>query len=278
MKELPFIVSLAYKDELGVAAQQLNHIGINHFSIYLLFKNGETLVLTDRHELAIPYYTEKIYVADKNLKPSTHISTDVHIRGNSDLLTSIEDYLGEKFNFNWCYYLVRQCVDCTVILGAGKEEKLSDYKDFYEKTYKIFEDFMVDFFNKHLTLFKTHSHGYQGASFLKDESYRRKTIKNCLDRDERSLSKNELACLYWSALGKSAEEISIITGLKKLTVEFYRKQSIKKLHCSNITHAVYEATIRGLFTCFTNNENSIIHTINSHKVLPTDQCSLSTKN
>lgn len=59
------------------------------------------------------------------------------------------------------------------------------------------------------------------------------------------LSKREMECLHWAALGKSSEETAMIIGLTEHTVTTYRRQIKKKLNCINMTQAVFEGMRQG---------------------------------
>ncbi|MGL4404172.1 MAG: helix-turn-helix domain-containing protein, partial [Notoacmeibacter sp.] len=58
---------------------------------------------------------------------------------------------------------------------------------------------------------------------------------------DRPLSVREVECLKWTAAGKTAYEISVITGLSDRTVEHYIASSMRKLNATNRVQAVAEA-------------------------------------
>jgi LuxR family transcriptional regulator, quorum-sensing system regulator BjaR1 len=58
---------------------------------------------------------------------------------------------------------------------------------------------------------------------------------------EKQLSLREIECMKWTAAGKTAYEISIITGLSDRTVEHYIASSLRKLNATNRVQAVAEA-------------------------------------
>jgi LuxR family transcriptional regulator, quorum-sensing system regulator BjaR1 len=58
---------------------------------------------------------------------------------------------------------------------------------------------------------------------------------------EKQLSLREIECLKWTAAGKTAYEISIITGISDRTVEHYIASSLRKLNATNRVQAVAEA-------------------------------------
>jgi LuxR family transcriptional regulator, quorum-sensing system regulator BjaR1 len=63
---------------------------------------------------------------------------------------------------------------------------------------------------------------------------------------DKQLSMREIECLKWTAAGKTAYEISIITGISDRTVEHYIASSMRKLNATNRVHAVAAALRFGL--------------------------------
>ncbi|MCF6775697.1 helix-turn-helix transcriptional regulator [Thiotrichales bacterium 19X7-9] len=99
---------------------------------------------------------------------------------------------------------------------------------------------MLDVYLAYLPEIKT-------TRFITDQEYRHSILKNShntLTFDQ--LSNSELSVLYWSAKGKTSEEIASILYLSKNTVDTYRRNLINKLNVSNITQAVYVAISLGL--------------------------------
>lgn len=60
------------------------------------------------------------------------------------------------------------------------------------------------------------------------------------------LSSREVEVLYWSACGKSGDEIAIILGISKSTVRFHVGNVLTKLNAVNMTHAVGKGMFHGL--------------------------------
>ena len=58
---------------------------------------------------------------------------------------------------------------------------------------------------------------------------------------DKPLSLREIECLKWIAAGKTAYEISVITGISDRTVEHYIASSMRKLNATNRVQAVAEA-------------------------------------
>ena len=55
------------------------------------------------------------------------------------------------------------------------------------------------------------------------------------------LSPRELEVLFWTACGKTGEEAALILGISKRSIRFHICNAMKKLNCTNSTHAVAKA-------------------------------------
>lgn len=55
------------------------------------------------------------------------------------------------------------------------------------------------------------------------------------------LNEREVACLTWSARGKTSAEIAAILGVAKRTVDFHIENATRKLHVASRTQAVVKA-------------------------------------
>ena len=80
--------------------------------------------------------------------------------------------------------------------------------------------------------------------------YAHQAIRSLLPNSDKSggfwklgkqLSFREIECIKWTAAGKTAYEISVITGLSDRTVEHYIASSMRKLNATNRAQAVAEA-------------------------------------
>jgi LuxR family transcriptional regulator, quorum-sensing system regulator BjaR1 len=68
-----------------------------------------------------------------------------------------------------------------------------------------------------------------------------KGIQNDKFKPQKQLSLREIECLKWVASGKTAYEISIITGISQRTVQQHMRNLMQKLNATNGTQAVAQA-------------------------------------
>lgn len=55
----------------------------------------------------------------------------------------------------------------------------------------------------------------------------------------QKLSQKESLCLYWTALGKTADQTATILKVKKQTILTHRKEIKRKLKCDSMAQAVF---------------------------------------
>lgn len=67
-----------------------------------------------------------------------------------------------------------------------------------------------------------------------------------IEKDGTNLTRRELACLQWAALGKTANETASLIFLSEHTINFHINRAIKKLNASNRSHAVAIVVAMGL--------------------------------
>ncbi len=83
--------------------------------------------------------------------------------------------------------------------------------------------------------------------------YARTFIRSYVNASERTpvlpiqskLTRREVECLRWAALGKTDQEISMIIGRSQPTVRFHMRNAIEKLDAVNRSQAVFKATQLG---------------------------------
>ena len=147
------------------------------------------------------------------------------------------------------YCFTRFCQDCCVLVGVNSSQPDNTPVATYQATIDAVENLTCDFLNKALPIFLEQLPELKNSQFASDASHRKQIVHNrTYLRNPIELSNSEKMVLYWSAQGKSAQEIAAITGLSKNTVDSYRRDLIHKLQASNITQAVYVASSMHLIT------------------------------
>ncbi len=76
------------------------------------------------------------------------------------------------------------------------------------------------------------------------ENVNRLAMPSLLVDGKQRLSKREVECLYWTCLGKTADEIAMIMGLSKKTIESHFYNMKIRLNCASkpqLIHKVYQS-------------------------------------
>jgi PAS domain S-box-containing protein len=71
-------------------------------------------------------------------------------------------------------------------------------------------------------------------------------VRRAADLEYEPLSFRERECLFWTGLGKTAWETSVILDRSRRTVEFHLANAVKKLRAANKHHAVMIALDNGM--------------------------------
>lgn len=144
------------------------------------------------------------------------------------------------------YCIVRSCQDCLVLITCNVTHELDNHHAFYEASVDILEASVNEFLDKTINIYTDILPAFSNCQFATRNDYRHQIITTrYATKVAIHLGDSELNVLYWSAQGKSANEIAVITGLTKNTVDTYRQRLTEKLNAENITQAVYLAEKMG---------------------------------
>lgn len=248
----PFIASIAYKSDIESLCRPLKFIGdIRYFVSYIIFNDGSQFVLSSTPANFLSnYWCDKLNSYDYSAKIQTFGNADHYFcRENLGAEPIFKEKLEEEFNLYRTFYMSRTSLECRFVFGALHDHHVQHPQFLYKRCISQFEDFCIDFLDNMVNVIKHHNPNYNRSIILNDKYYRKETIKGLYAYDQK-LTEREIECLYWAAYGKSSDETAIILNIKKSTVEEYKKQIKKKLNCSNLTQAVYEAVKRGYIGAF----------------------------
>lgn len=185
-------------------------------------------------------YRGEILVNYEYCKHHTLLFPKDHLEG--DVLKDAINSVCVKHNLNRVYCIIRHSQDCSIVAAYNIKHPVLDYVKKYHETVDFFEETLIRFLDETLFIFKEQLPSLGPSRFFSDKNYRMRTIKNRdLFFDTARLTHTELTVLYWTARGKTIEEIALILNLSFHTISDYRRKVIEKLDANNITHAVYLA-------------------------------------
>ncbi len=148
-----------------------------------------------------------------------------------------------------CFALSRYCPDCCLMVAYNTRYKVDKPFDVYRKVINELSPFIDAFLDTFMGVYTKEMPELKGTRFAKEKLYRKRVIT--IDErpfDDFKLTNTELVVLYWTAQGKNAEELGIITGYTRNTIDTYRRRLIAKMKVNNITQAVYIACGLGLIS------------------------------
>lgn len=245
------IPSVQYRHRIKNLASQLSSLeNFGAIAIAIILKSGKNVWLSSQPRVSLNTVKTGLYRGDLLLDYTFVKDNEVIFPKDFvdvDLLQQSINKVLAKFGLYRCYCFTRACDDCHILISVNTSIKINDCQSYYKQTVHRIEDFSVKFIDSMLDVYLERLPELKTTRFMTDQDYRHKTLKSepsLLTLDK--LSSSELSVLYWSAKGKTSEEIASILYLSKNTVDTYRRNLINKLNVSNITQAVYVAISLGL--------------------------------
>lgn len=275
MNGIPFILSLAYRDQIDEVCKSLPTLGLKQFVMYLIFNNGSTFVLSNVYPILKTYYQESLYREDYTYTPSLLRNDAGYYFCNeggsvSDRLRKI---LAEKHNIYPIYNIVRHHTECTFVFSAIRDLPIEDEKSFYSKTIKKFESFCINFVDHFIDIIITHNPVYRHSFIFVNKQLRDSVIRG--DTQLPTLSLRETECLWLAAQGKTSKQIAQVLNMSPFTVDKRLQRVREALHCNTLIEAIIESIHRGIIgnvNPFINHSNSCFSSITENFARPHVSC------
>jgi DNA-binding CsgD family transcriptional regulator len=248
MKEIPYILSLAYKKQIDEVCKPVANIGLKHFVMYLVFNDGTPFILSNVYPLIPVYYQDELYKEDYSYTPGMiEFAREGYYL--FDKVTAIsprfKDILAEQYKIYPAYNIVRRCAECTFVFSAIRNTPTDSSQHFYKKTIASFEKFCANFVDAFLNLIIFCNPKYKYSFILTNKNFRHAIIKGGYSENE-SISMREQECLWLAAQGKTGKQIAQTLKISPYTVEKYLKNIREAFNCSTLIEAVVEGIHRGM--------------------------------
>ncbi len=242
----PLSPTMAHADEITKICASIKPIpDLEVYAVFMYLHNGEFTWLSNVPKATQKYMDEGYLYSDRLNRPDftnhNRVIFAEEFTKSSKIQEEIYAITFKSFGFHRIYCLSRNCTDCRLILAANSSHSVADPNAYYQQTVDDFELLCCDYIDKTIHIFIKYLPQLAPTRFANDSKYRNLVITNRQDPPVEKLNTSELELLYWSAQGKTAEEISMILKLTKSTIETYRKRICRKLNAKNLTHAVYLA-------------------------------------
>lgn len=243
-----FIPTVCYRDRIESYAKKLPALcGFDRFVIIFLHNKQKFWFSNTAADLAIPYHVYQLYHLDMNSSEGPHLQKD-HFFAEEELTSPIDILYRrlsqELYHCYNLYGLVRKYSECTLLMYAGSSVplgNLEDIKKLYEKTYQVFEDFVIYFLENNIHIMEYYYDAIKYARIYYDDAFRKALIHGEYKETTQALTQKEALCLHWASYGKTGDEIGAILNISPYTVRQHLKDAIVKLGATNITHAVFKA-------------------------------------
>ncbi|CEK09263.1 response regulator transcription factor [Legionella hackeliae] len=247
MKEVPYILSLAYKKQIEEACIPLRQMGLKHFAMYLIFNDGSLLILSNVFPIILSYYQDALYKEDytytSRMTDSSH--GDHYLCDEVEFVSSrLKKILNEQYNLHPTYNIIRRSAECTFVFSAIRDMPTNS-EQFYKKTIRAFENFCIHFVDKFLELITYCNSKYRYSFILTNKAHRHAVIKGGYSEKE-SIPLREQECLWLAAQGKTVKQIAQVLKISPYTVEKYLKHTREVFNCSSLIEAVVEGIHRGM--------------------------------
>ncbi|KTD06967.1 response regulator transcription factor [Legionella jamestowniensis] len=247
MKDVPYILSLAYRKQIDEACRPLRSMGLKHFVMYLIFNDGDLLILSNVYPIILSYYQEALYKEDYTYTPGmiTFTQGDFYLCDKVQFISPrLKTILTEQYNIYPVYNIIRRCAECTFVFSAIRNT-LTDSEQFYKKTIRSFENFCINFVDTFLELITYCNAKYKFSFILTNKAHRHAVIRGGYS-EKASIPVREQECLWLAAQGNSAKQIAQVLKISPYTVEKYLKHVREVFDCSTLIEAVVEGIHRGM--------------------------------
>lgn len=219
-------------------------------AVYIILKSGERAGLSSAPKTSLKIIASGFQrghlVLNYHFANQTRVVFPEEFSEQDALQTSINK-ICESDKLYSVYCITRTCQDCSILIAINTTKPIKHKLKFYNETIDQLENFVNYFLDESIGIYIDQLPALVNSRFATDTAYRHRVLlTRTVSKKDIDMTESELEVLYWSAQGKSAEEIAAIIGLTKNTVDTYRRKLIEKMWVSNITQAVYVASSAGL--------------------------------
>lgn len=254
-------MTLTAANKITRICKPLKSIGVDFFRYMKLFNDGSRIILTNQPSVMQYYYEEGNYETTwhDNSNPASAYQSRCNIWAIKSLANSIdqkqlEQNLRKFFNLTQGVAYIFKQVDSLELF------------DFSDSDFHVY-DINPDIYRRFMFYFKE-----QAYKIIRDAHYEKirvpitKSSSNCKTPNEEQLIKSmpikkyhlngnlegkyltcrEVNCINWCVKGKSAEEIAILLGTSKKTIERHMENIKQKLNCTKQSQLIRLAISQGI--------------------------------
>jgi len=246
--QLDHYVQLISNPYIQLICEPLKQIKINYFQYAKRALDSSYIHLTNHTQWQSYYFSQRYYLINEFEDPRKHYKTGLFLwigMKHQEIYHCMQDH----FAIHQGVTFVQTYEDCTEFFHFGSDTKDPAIVNFYLNAMDIFKKFILYFKDKAwdiiegLGKYRIVLPSKEGQAKEEAESNDKwERINELMDisryfisesRSDIYLTKREMECLKWHQSGKTAEEIGIILGISKRTVEFYLGNIKMKINCFN---------------------------------------------
>lgn len=250
LSDYNYIPTVRYKSVIEPFAKKLlDKCGFDKFAILIRYNNKKYWLSNTYDDLAIPHDIYQLSQLDLSNIESTY-QGKTHFFPTYEIQHPIYDLyqhlIQDFYHFFTIYVLTRICHECHILLFAGATSHPSSFEEckrIYRNTHDDFENFVIEVLDHLIYTFLLTSPNIKLSRIYNDANFRKMIIKGQYNENFVKLTEQEIQCLHWASLGKTAEDSSTILQISPYTVRQHLKDAITKLNAANITNAVYKANL-----------------------------------
>ena len=214
---------------LKLLCERLGHLGIPYFSYVIYAKqemSSHAMISNFPEAWLVKYKQEKLYQEDPIIKHARKSITpfswfDDNQNKFEDIKQLEIDISKQKKVVTGYTFTLHDHLNNFAALSVCDVESKCEFRALLDKL----EDKLQ------MTLIEIHQ---QVVALLSEQM--RESLKPV------QLTEREKEVLHWACMGKTYEEISIILGIKHVTVKYHTANLCKKISASNIKHAIIKYT------------------------------------
>lgn len=246
--DLSRVLSLVHRQTIDHCCQGLATIGLSHMVMYLIFNDGQTMIVSNLYQLIPAYYQDGWYQDDytytppfiQPFQPSYYLFEQPY-----SLSQRLMALLHTRYQLYPVYNIIRHHSECTLVFSAIRGAPTAQPQHFYEQTVQSFETIGCRLLDAFCTIIRADYPAYRRSFILTNPSLREAVIKQGYDDDIR-LSPREHDCLWFASQGCSAKEIGQTLQLSPYTVEQHLKQIRLRFKRQKLPDILLECLHRGL--------------------------------
>ncbi|VEG92250.1 helix-turn-helix transcriptional regulator [Legionella spiritensis] len=248
MSNTPYILSLAYRNQIDKICDRLPLLGLKHMAMYIVFNDGSVFTLSNLYPILKDYYQGGLYKEDYTYTPAMiqPFQEGYYLCQNRPFISEkLKEIVTKQYHLYPIYNIIRHHSECTFIFSAIRNTPTESPQLFYERTIKKFETLCIQFIDNFLDLIITCNPSYRFSFILTNKRLRDAVIRQGYEQ-EISISMREKECLWHVMQGKSAKEIARSLNISPYTVEEYLKRIREVFNCSKMAEIMLECIHRGI--------------------------------